>query len=78
MSSSEKTSLTEIERDLPTTRADVTRLRSLRSPGPVEQGPVDPGPVDPFVALQQLVDALPAAARQQRRTTAAGRPEFEL
>lgn len=68
MSSSEKTSLTEIERDLPTTRADVTRLRSLRSAGPV----------DPFVALQQLVDALPAAARQQRRTTAAGRPEFEL
>lgn len=60
--------LTEIERDLPTTHVDVVRLRFLRSAGPA----------NPFEALQHLVDALPAPARQQRRTTAAGRPEFEI
>ncbi len=35
-------------------------------------------PADPFTAVQQLIDALPPAARRQRRDTAAGRPEFLL
>ena len=68
MSSSENTALTELERDLPTTRADVEALARLRSARPAS----------PFDDLQALVDALPTAARRPRRTTAAGRPDFTL
>lgn len=68
MSSSKALALTELERDLPTSRADVDTLRHLHRARASE----------PFKALQALVDALPAAARRPRRTTAAGRPEFTL
>ncbi len=68
MSSIKGTALTDLERDLPTSSADVDMLQHLRK---VRES-------DPFKALQALVDALPAAARRPRRTTAAGRPEFRL
>ena len=68
MSSSDSATLTELEKDLPTTREDIEALRRLRASRPS----------DPFAALQAIVDSLPAAARRQRRTTAAGRPELQL
>lgn len=67
MSSSE-IALTDLEQDLPTSRADVEALRRLQSVREPK----------PFKVLQALVDALPAAARRQKRTTSAGWPEFTL
>lgn len=60
--------LDSIEEDIPTTAADVEALR--RAAGH--------RPPDPFAAVQQLIDALPPAARRPRRETAAGRPELVL
>lgn len=60
--------LLDLERDLPTTPEDVAaqrRVGQLRAQ-------------EPFAALQELFDSLPPAARRPRRTTAAGRTEFEL
>jgi hypothetical protein len=68
MSSSEKATLTDLERDLPTTRRAVEALRRAASLAPR----------DAFAAVQALVDALPSKARRPRRTTTAGRPDFEL
>jgi hypothetical protein len=68
MSSSEKTNLPDLERDLPTTARDVEALRRAASLTPR----------DAFAAVQALVDALPAKALRPRRTTATGRPDFEL
>jgi hypothetical protein len=66
--SSRTSDLTDIERDIPTTPEDVEVLRRLRRTAPRQ----------PFEAVQALADALPPAARRPRRTTAAGRPDFEL
>jgi hypothetical protein len=60
--------LTDLARDMPTTRDDVVALRRAGAQRPSEA----------FAALQALVDQLPGAARQPRRDTAAGRPEFRL
>ena len=68
MGSSNGTVLTDLEKDLPTSRGDVVALRRLRATRSSM----------PFAALQALVDQLPAAARKPRRSTASGRPEFEL
>lgn len=68
MSSRTPAALTELARDIPTSREDVLALRRHRAVPPD----------DPFAALQALVDQLPAAARKPRRETAAGRAELEL
>ena len=60
--------LTDLEKDFPTTVDDVVALRRLRATQP---------PVS-FAALQAFVDELPLAARKPRRSTAAERPEFKL
>lgn len=57
-----------LERDLVTTPEDVAALRQAAARRPA----------DPFQAVQDLIDALPPAARQPRRDTAEGRPEFVL
>jgi hypothetical protein len=67
MSSSE-IALTDLEKDLPTTAEDVAALRAIRSE-PEQR---------PFAVLQALADALPEAARRQKRPTSAGWPEFTL
>ena len=68
MSSRRPSLLDTLAEDLPTTPEDVAALRraaALR-------------PADAFSAVQELIDALPPAARRPRRTTAAGRPDFVL
>lgn len=68
MSSGRPEPLDTLAEDLPTTPEDVEALRKAASIRPA----------DPFAALQALIDALPPAARRQRRDTAAGRPELVL
>jgi len=68
MSSASRETLDSLAEDLPTTREDVEALRRAAARRPA----------DPLAAVQELIDALPPAARRPRRTTAAGRPDFIL
>ncbi len=68
MSSRRPQPLDSLARDLPTSRADVEALRRAAAARPM----------DPFAAVQELIDALPVAARRPRRVTAAGRPDLVL
>lgn len=68
MSSGRPATLDSLAEDLPTSAADVQALRRAAARRPA----------DSFKAVQQLIDALPPAARRPRRETAAGRPEFVL
>lgn len=68
MSSPGAEPLDSLAQDLDTSRDDIEALRRAAARRPA----------DPFTAVQQLIDALPPAARRPRRDTAAGRPEFLL
>ena len=68
MTSPRSEALDSLESDLETSPDDVEALRRAAA---------NP-PRDPFVAVQELIDALPPAARRPRRETSEGRPDFVL
>lgn len=68
MSLSERKLLLDLDRDVPTTAADVEALRKARAI-PTEE---------PWVVVQRLIDALPPDARRQSRETSDGWQDFEI